>query len=75
MKEHQPPMDSSWFMGRTLQDTVYRVHYACDLTGEDQPAFEGFFMQMAENRFMQVVGITAWRSETGACPLCGEELT
>lgn len=37
------PKDASWFLGRLKDGDVRRVHYASDLSGSEQPAFQGFF--------------------------------
>lgn len=37
------PKDASYFIGVNKYDVVQKVHYACDLSGEEQPPYEGFF--------------------------------
>ncbi len=37
------PRNATWFIGKLKDGDVCKVHYACDLSGEEQPAFEGFF--------------------------------
>ena len=39
---------------------TYCVHYACDVTGEDQPAFRGFFRHNGK-RFVEVVDVVEWQ--------------
>lgn len=37
------PMKSEWVMLKTNKGDVFRAHYACNLSGEEQPAFSGWF--------------------------------
>lgn len=37
------PKDASWFLGRLEDGEVARVHWASDLSGSEQPAFQGCF--------------------------------
>lgn len=54
------PKNSKWIEGLTKRDEIVKCHYACNLSGEEQPAFEGFF-QKAGNSFFQVE-ILKWRN-------------
>lgn len=39
------PKDATWFIGLLASGEVCRVHYASDLSGSEQPPFQGFFRQ------------------------------
>jgi hypothetical protein len=39
---------------RMSDGTIYRAHWACDLSGEDQPSYKGWFTTV-HNRFFEVL--------------------
>ena len=43
------PKNSSEFEGLDRHGDSYVVHYACDLSGEDQPPFEGYFTWVGDD--------------------------
>jgi hypothetical protein len=53
------PKDSSWFLGLTEEETIEEVHYACDLSGEEQPPFKGYFKRVGT--YFSEVKITKWK--------------
>jgi hypothetical protein len=44
------PKNSRWIEIETSDGKVHRAHYACDLSGEEQPPFEGFFVAVVSDR-------------------------
>ncbi len=52
------PRDSTWFLGLTDKDEVIEAHYACNQSGEDQPAFKGFFKSCGS--YMAEVTLKGW---------------
>ena len=48
-----------WFMGRTKDWTEVPVHFAQDLSGEEQPPFKGFFRDAGS--YMIEVDLKEWR--------------
>ena len=56
------PKDSSWFEGLTRNGEIVKVHYACDMSGEDQPAFKGYFKDCGS--YFAHVDIIKWRPLT-----------
>lgn len=55
------PRDCTWIKVRTADGKTHRAHWASDTSGEDQPAFEGWFIA-AGYIFSQVRPIV-WRHE------------
>lgn len=62
------PKNASWFIGRTADGKEYRVHFASDLSGSEQPPFEGFFQDWYGYGFSQVLGLVEWRPESALNP-------
>lgn len=54
------PRDSRWIEVECEDGSVHRAHYACDLSGEDQPAFEGWFEDCV-SWYRQVRNVVGWR--------------
>ncbi len=48
-----------WFMGRLKDGTEVPVHFAQDLSGEEQPPFKGFFKD--NGSYMAGVDLKEWR--------------
>lgn len=51
-----------WFMGKLKDDTEVSVHFAQDLSGEEQPPFKGFFKD--NGSYMAHVDLKEWRKFT-----------
>jgi hypothetical protein len=51
------PQNATWFEGLTKDNEIVEVHYACDLSGEEQPPFKGYF----DRSYWQVLDIIKWR--------------
>lgn len=43
------PKNCGEFEGLDKNGNIHIVHYACDLSGSDQPAFKGYFKWMGDN--------------------------
>lgn len=57
------PRDATWIVARVEgAQRVLRVHFAQDLSGEEQPAFSGWFYQQG-NSFFEAPHLDAWMSE------------
>ena len=42
---------------------IKKVHYACDLSGEEQPPFEGFFISAGKNcGYTSVCNLVGWKN-------------
>ena len=54
------PRNASWVQVMTSEGTVHRAHWASDLSGEDQPPFEGWFIDM-ESYMLGIPWPVAWR--------------
>jgi hypothetical protein len=52
------PKNSKWVEGLRRDGSVVTCHYACNLSGEDQPPFKGFFKRSGDC-YMQV-DIVKW---------------
>lgn len=39
------PHNATWVLGKMADGTEQRVHWASDLSGSDQPAFQGWFCE------------------------------
>jgi len=48
------PKDATWVEVETAKGKVVRAHWASDLSGEDQPPFEGWFVMEQAGRFNQI---------------------
>lgn len=55
------PRNATEIEGLMPHGTILRVHFAEDLSGEDQPAFSGWFVPGGRNGFREVETPTAWR--------------
>lgn len=55
------PRNTTWINVRTADGKTHRAHWASNTSGEEQPAFEGWFIA-AEDGFRQIRPI-AWRHE------------
>src|SRR5689334_12958567 len=44
-KMDSAPKDCSWVQGMLKDGSVVRMHYAEDLSGEEQPPFRGWFIE------------------------------
>lgn len=53
------PKDCSLIEGLTSKGEIKEVHYACDLSGEEQPSFQGFFEKSNDQYFQ--INIIKWR--------------
>jgi hypothetical protein len=57
LKTH--PKNTKWVEGLQKNNEIVKCHYACDLSGEEQPAFEGFFKDCGS--YFAEVDIIKWR--------------
>lgn len=57
------PRNATWINVRMKDGTVQRAHWASDLSGEEQPPFEGWFVRDGES-FRQIAQPMAWRECT-----------
>jgi hypothetical protein len=48
------PKTSNWILARLKDGTEVQIHYACDLSGEEQPPFRGWFKKASWNGFVEV---------------------
>lgn len=66
-----------WVMGQLRDGTTVRMHWASDLSGEEQPAFRGWFKADGPHRHVQVDPVR-WRpftpEEAVVCAACGGQL-
>lgn len=46
------PQNATWVIGQMADGEVRRVHWASDLSGSEQPAFQGWFLQSG-NSFVE----------------------
>jgi len=53
------PKTATWVQVRLKDGSIIRAHYAEDLSGEEQPPFQGWFKD-GGNQFVEVYPI-AWR--------------
>ncbi len=53
------PQDCSEFEGIDKNGDIHIVHYACDMSGSEQPPFKGFFKN--HGTFNSEVNILLWR--------------
>ena len=58
------PKNSSWVQVKMRDGTVKRAHWASDLSGEEQPPFEGWFVKR-QGYMLGIPNPVAWRP----CPL------
>ena len=58
------PMNATWIQVKT-RSGIYRAHFAEDLSGSDQPAFSGWFIEIGTGRGSYFEGLNpsphAWR--------------
>lgn len=63
------PRNATWFEGLTKDYEIEKVHYASDLSGEDQPPFQGFFKK--SGGYNCEVNIIMWREfQNKSCDTC-----
>lgn len=57
------PQTATWVMGKLADGKEVRMHWACDLSGEDQPAFKGWFEEVGTgaHRWFRGVDPAYWR--------------
>ena len=70
MDEWQPiataPKDCTWFVGKK-GNIEHRTHWASDLSGSEQPMFQGFFYQVTPKygqSYFQEWSPTHWKPES-----------
>ena len=55
------PKDSRWVMVLLPNGEEVKAHYACDLSGSEQPPFRVYFREHSKNVFVGVDDPTHWR--------------
>ncbi len=58
------PMDATTIEVKMKDGTVKNAHWACDMSGEDQPPFRGWFEEIGQRGaayFNQIKTPTHWR--------------
>ena len=53
------PKDATWVLVKTKGGNIYRAHWASDLSGSAQPAFQGWFRQQSEDERHGFTGVQA----------------
>jgi hypothetical protein len=56
----QAPKDATWVEVQTVDGDVVKAHWASDTSGEEQPPFEGWFMDNGGSHFTEVKPVH-WR--------------
>lgn len=68
------PRDASWIIARVENSQrIVRVHFAEDLSGSEQPAFSGWFIDCG-SYFDEAPHLEAWMGEDEYKQLIGEEV-
>ena len=57
------PRDTTWIDVETTDGTICAAHWACDLSGEEQPPFEGWFTGEGQNGPFRQVHPIHWRPQ------------
>jgi hypothetical protein len=54
-----------WVLGQLADGSEVRMHFACDLSGEEQPPFKGWFQRIGEGPSSYMTGVIPlrWRPE------------
>lgn len=69
------PKNASWQRVRLASGEEHTAHWACDLSGEDQPPFRGWFIKAGScSGFTQIDEPTSWRPLSGTCRRCLQPL-
>jgi hypothetical protein len=42
------PRNATWLLVKMADGMIYRAHWACDLSGEEQPPFRGWFIRKSD---------------------------
>jgi hypothetical protein len=56
------PTDGKDFTALRADGTEVTVHYACDLSGEEQPPFKGFFVKRG-NMYVELQDLKGWKRD------------
>lgn len=57
------PRGGTWVIARVADGRTYVVHWAQDLSGEEQPPFRGWFEQVSAHGYREIPDPVSW------CPL------
>jgi len=58
----EAPKDATEIRVRLKDGTIYeKAHFACDLSGEDQPAFRGWFIDSSKNSYREIETPIEWQ--------------
>lgn len=57
------PRNATWVQVKMKTGETMEAHWASDLSGEDQPPFEGWFTHGGENYFRWIPDPIAWRAK------------